>query len=164
MMKARKKPVVIDCFQYDGDLKDSEGYYYVPKWFVEEYNKGIAYYKETEDSPGELFVKTLEGEHHISVNDYVIKGVKGEIYACKPDIFEMTYDIVCDNEIDYQLTVEELDLIELALEDNKKYLNRLIHTFIDGEAFHGTIKQLLNTNRCISNKLQKQKEMLENER
>jgi hypothetical protein len=40
---------------------------------------------------GELFIKTLEGNHHASIGDYIIKGVKGEFYPCKPDIFEMTY-------------------------------------------------------------------------
>ena len=40
-----------------------------------------------------IVIKTLEGEHMASKNDYIIKGVKGEFYPCKPDIFEMTYDI-----------------------------------------------------------------------
>ena len=40
----------------------------------------------------ELFIETLEGIHHVSVWDYVIKGVNGELYPCKPDIFEKTYE------------------------------------------------------------------------
>jgi len=40
----------------------------------------------------ELFIKTLEGIHHASVGDYIIQGVNGELYPCKPDIFEKTYD------------------------------------------------------------------------
>ena len=41
-----------------------------------------------------LHIKTLEGNHHVSVGDYVIKGVQGELYPCKPDIFEQTYELV----------------------------------------------------------------------
>lgn len=41
-----------------------------------------------------LLIKTLEGQHIASLGDYIIKGVKGEIYPCKPDIFEMTYEEV----------------------------------------------------------------------
>ena len=72
MAKYRKKPVVIEAFQYDGDLKDCDGNWYVPNWAVEAYEKGVM--------------------HYASVWDYVIKGVNGELYPCKPDIFEKTYE------------------------------------------------------------------------
>ena len=94
-MKFRKKPVVIEAFQYDGDLKGDNGYY-VPEWAVDALEQGIMYY-DSEDSdtpPTELYINTLEGIHHVSVGDYVIQGVKGELYPCKPDIFEMTYELV----------------------------------------------------------------------
>lgn len=42
----------------------------------------------------ECFIETLEGTHHASVGDYIITGVKGERYPCKPDIFEETYEAV----------------------------------------------------------------------
>ena len=41
-----------------------------------------------------MFINTLEGVHHVSVGDYIIRGVAGEIYPCKPDIFEQTYEEV----------------------------------------------------------------------
>lgn len=41
---------------------------------------------------GGLIIKTREGEHVANIGDYIIKGVKGEFYPCKPDIFEMTYE------------------------------------------------------------------------
>jgi hypothetical protein len=41
---------------------------------------------------GKMFIGTLEGPHQASVGDYIIKGVKGEFYPCKPDIFEATYE------------------------------------------------------------------------
>lgn len=88
-MKYKKKPVVVEAFQYDGDLKGADGKYYVPEWAAEAYEKGIMYYDLTE-----LFINTLEGTHHVSVGDYIIQGVKGELYPCKQDIFVKTYDIL----------------------------------------------------------------------
>lgn len=78
--KYRKKPVEIEAFQYDGDLKDSDGQYYVPGWAVKAYEDGTMYYGELDGQPGELFIKTLEGIHHASVGDYIIQGVNGELY------------------------------------------------------------------------------------
>lgn len=89
-MKATKKPVTIECFKYDGDLKNSDGEYYVPEWAVEAEKNGTIFFKDQ----GEMYIKTLEGDHHASVGDYIIRGVNGELYPCKPDIFEKTYDIV----------------------------------------------------------------------
>lgn len=95
-MKYRKKPVVIKVFQYDGDLKGSDGQYYVPDWAVKAYKDGTMYYGELDGQPGELFIKTLDGVHHASVGDYIIQGVDGELHPCKPDIFEKTYGAVVD--------------------------------------------------------------------
>jgi hypothetical protein len=92
-MKYRKKPVVVDAFQYDGDLKGRDGWY-VPDWAVDAFNDGILFHDslERDGPPCELFVRTLEGIHHVSVGDYIIKGVAGELYPCKPDIFKLTYE------------------------------------------------------------------------
>ena len=87
-MYYRKKPVVIEAFQYDGNLMSSDGTYCVPGWAVDAYDMGVMYHK----SDGGLYIATLEGEHHVSVLDYVIKGVQGELYPCKPDIFAETYE------------------------------------------------------------------------
>ena len=98
MAKYRKKPVEIEAFQYDGDLKGNNGEYYVPDWAVKAFEEGVMFYDSWDDwcdeEPCELFINTLEGKHHVSVNDYVIKGVNGELYPCKPDIFEKTYEFV----------------------------------------------------------------------
>ena len=94
-MEYRKKPVVIEAFKYDGDLKGADGKYYVPDWAVNAFEDGIMYYSTIQfDSVDgdELYIDTLEGPHHVSVGDYVIRGVKGELYPCKPDIFEQTYE------------------------------------------------------------------------
>ena len=93
-MKYRKKPVVIEAFKYDGDLKGADGKYYVPEFAVKAFEDGVMYFHSLKENepPCELFIKTLEGDHHVSVGDYVIQGVNGELYPCKPDIFEKTYD------------------------------------------------------------------------
>lgn len=94
MAKYIKKPIEIEAFQYDGDLKGLNGEYYVPEWAAEAFENGIMYYDSLNDKeePCELFIRTLKGNHHVSVGDYIIKGVKGELYPCKPDIFEEIYE------------------------------------------------------------------------
>lgn len=91
-MIATKKRIAIECFQYDGDLKNTNGEFYVDRWAVEAFQSGVIYFKD-----GEMYIKTLEGDHHVSVGDYVIRGVNNELYPCKPDIFEKTYDIFDEN-------------------------------------------------------------------
>lgn len=96
-MKYRKKPVVIEAFQYDGDLKDKDGNWYVPKWASEAFEKGVLFYQNpiSKDAPPcELYIKTPEGNHHVTVGDYIIRGVSEELYPCKPDIFKKTYEVV----------------------------------------------------------------------
>lgn len=93
-MKYKKRPVVIEAFKYDGDLQDSDGRFYVPLWAVRAYAEGVMHYGVHEKEPYELYIDTLEGTHHVSVGDYVIQGVNGELYPCKPDIFEKTYEAV----------------------------------------------------------------------
>lgn len=82
-MKFRKKPVIIEAVQYTADEAS--------------YNAIIAMGckpNQSEHDGSNIRITTLEGEHICSVNDWVIKGVKGEFYPCKPDIFEMTYEPV----------------------------------------------------------------------
>lgn len=91
-MKYRKKPVVIEAFQYDGDIVNINA----PDWAIEAINNGTMFYdaEDSNSAPCELFIRTLEGVHHVSVADYIIQGVNGELYPCKPDIFEKTYEAV----------------------------------------------------------------------
>ena len=115
-MKYRKKPVVIDAFQYDGDLMNRDGEFYVPDWAIEAFKSEIMYYGD--DDPWEMYIRTLEGNHHVSVGDYIIQGTKGELYPCKPDIFERTYEPIesTNNECNY--SVEELSAALEEFEDN----------------------------------------------
>ncbi len=97
MAKYRKKPVVIEAFKYDGDLKGADGKYYVPDWVVQAFDEGVLFYKlqlSPLHLPYELCIKTLEGNLQVSVGDYIIRGVNGELYPCKPDIFAKTYEEV----------------------------------------------------------------------
>ena len=102
-MKYRKRPVVIEAFQYDGDMINSSGKPYVPEWAISAVNNNTMYYDgselfihtlEGDHHVTELFIHTLEGDHHVTVGDYVIQGINGELYPCKPDIFEKTSEAV----------------------------------------------------------------------
>lgn len=89
-MKFRKKPVVIEAFKFEGDFIDSSSMPYVPYWAYQALDDGILSF----EGRGDLFVNTLEGKMSVTPGDYVIRGVQGEIYPCKPDIFEATYEVV----------------------------------------------------------------------
>lgn len=86
MARYKKKPVIIEAFQYGLSNKES-----TPDWFLESINNGTSYYDSSK-----LYISTLEGVLHVSVGDCIIKGVNGELYPCKPDIFEKTYEKVGD--------------------------------------------------------------------
>lgn len=93
-MKYRKKPVVIEAYQYKSPLFKLETFDGVPEWLKEARATGLARY----NSNNQLTIKTLEGAMRANIGDYIIKGVQGEIYPCKPDIFEATYEKVEDEE------------------------------------------------------------------
>lgn len=87
-MKYRKKPVVIEAFRWTGGPEQEED----PEWIIKAIKGGDAWF-ENEGTPNVKFmIRTLEGVHEASVGDYIICGVKGEIYPCKSDIFHMTYE------------------------------------------------------------------------
>lgn len=88
-MKYRKRPVVIEAIQWDGTWEDSAN--------ILEFCQGNAFVRNDLDFKRQyLIIKTLEGEHLVSPKDFVIKGIAGEFYPCKSDIFEKTYEKVDD--------------------------------------------------------------------
>ena len=91
-MKYRKKPVEIEAVQWDG-LNLSEIQEFAGDHIdVEIYDAG---YEVGAVPPGvKIAIHTLEGDMTASKGDYIIKGVNGEFYPCKPDIFEKTYEKV----------------------------------------------------------------------
>lgn len=86
-MKYRKKPVVIEAIQYISQSDDIH---------LDQAQDRIADFmgKNIEVSGDQIIIPTLEGDHQANVGDWIIRGVKGEFYPCKPDIFEMTYEKV----------------------------------------------------------------------
>ena len=87
-MKYKKKPVIIEAFRF--------GYDKYPEWFhkyvedkIIEYENISSYFGTTVD----MRIKTLEGDMTAHCGDYIIKGVHDEVYPCKPDIFEETYEL-----------------------------------------------------------------------
>lgn len=87
-MKYRKKPVVIDAIQLRWDTWSD-----VCEFVPTEYFGGGVYLDDDTLQLG-LRIKTLEGVMLARQGDYIIRGVKGEFYPCKPDIFEATYEPV----------------------------------------------------------------------
>ena len=83
-MRYRKKPVIIEAMQWDGAWES------IPK--IKEFSPDIFERTDLDFKRNYLYVKTLEGEHIVSPGDFIIKGIKGEFYPCKPDIFEATYE------------------------------------------------------------------------
>lgn len=79
-MMYQKKPIVVEARHFDGTDKSLKE---LCEW-------ADTYCVVNEE--GQFVVNTVEGPLHVSVGDWVIKGIKGEFYPCKPDIFEMTYE------------------------------------------------------------------------
>lgn len=84
----RKKPVSIAAKQWDGTRA---GALAIKKWAEQDTGELILEFAGSDDTSA-FFVNTLEGKMRISPLDYVIQGVEGEFYSCKPAIFEKTYD------------------------------------------------------------------------
>ena len=82
MNKYKKKPIVVEAMQYDGiNIEEI-----IIKLGVPEYGCDLI--------SDDVTIPTLEGEMTVKVNDWIIKGINGEFYPCKPDIFEKTYERV----------------------------------------------------------------------
>ncbi len=82
MARYRKKPVVIEAVQWLPDTPEP-----APEWYCKALDEGTI----TVDY-GCLHIRTSEGVMMATPRDWIIRGVKGEIYPCKPDIFELTYE------------------------------------------------------------------------
>ncbi len=85
MPKFRKKPVIIEAIQFtmkDMNITD-----------ISKFTKNKASFMRKDEHPV-CVIPTLEGDMIASIGDWIIKGVKGEFYPCKPDIFKQTYEAV----------------------------------------------------------------------
>lgn len=90
MPKFRKKPVVIEAVQLNRKFFEA-ALDFIPKESVGKYNSG-----EFVEDYCYIELGTLEGKMTALEGDWIIKGVKGEYYPCKPDIFEATYELVTE--------------------------------------------------------------------
>lgn len=88
MTQYRKKPVVIEAFQVHPD--DGQTRQLPPQWLISALLDGKA---QVNDGGG-MTILTLEGAMQADVGDWIIQGIKGELYPCKPDIFAATYEAV----------------------------------------------------------------------
>ncbi len=90
MAKFRKRPVVIEaieCSEVQQNIyKEPTN---LPQWIIDAYDSVVLVV-----FPSGVVIKTLEGDMSASTNDWIIRGVNGELYPCKPDIFEKTYESV----------------------------------------------------------------------
>ncbi|EOW2622358.1 hypothetical protein ACOU99_002911 [Enterococcus hirae] len=126
-MKYRKKPVVIEAFKLNSRGLIGE------EWFWDAVSENrIITYNFGKNYPQDAWceIKTLEGIMVAKTGDYIIRGVEGEIYPCKPDIFEKTYDVASQQS---QLD----DNQKIVLEWAKEYLTETknIAWFIEELAF-----------------------------
>lgn len=98
-MSYRKKPVVVEAWQWDGELL--EDYENVPEWLLTaeangdvDVNSDCYIMDKLIMEKSYMEIETLEGTHIARPGDYIIRGINGELYPCKPDIFLQTYEAV----------------------------------------------------------------------
>ena len=86
-MKVRKKPVVVvEAIQFTGPQSVTQ--------MCSDWGDSFKLKSNYVDFLNQLTLKTLEGPHYVNISDWVIRGVKGEFYNCREDIFNQTYDLV----------------------------------------------------------------------
>lgn len=107
-MQYRKKPVVVDAARYKAGMEDGFELIWIAPWMTNSKkpehitirNLVTSHYGPkswTSDSYRKIpYINTLEGKHYIAKGDYIVTGIKGERYPCKPDIFHLTYEPVED--------------------------------------------------------------------
>ncbi|HFL3543734.1 TPA: hypothetical protein ACG3P2_003435 [Clostridioides difficile] len=110
MARFVKKAIEVEAFRL--------GYDTLPKWFIE--NERVCNFMEEKFINGHVScdLKTLEGTMRANKGDYIIQGVKGEIYPCKADIFEMTYE-----KVEYTATIENTRNYAENKEEGHRYVN-----------------------------------------
>lgn len=91
----RKKPVVVRAFQMTASRMENNGDW--PNWLhhawnVEQGKRGALW--RCNHEPMQLCIGTLEGTMRVDPNDWIIRGLAGELYPCKPEIFEASYERV----------------------------------------------------------------------
>ncbi|WP_236732421.1 hypothetical protein [Clostridioides difficile] len=111
MARFVKKAVEVEAFRLGYDVE--------PKWFIE--NDRVCNFIQEKCISGNVScdLETLEGTMRANKGDYIIQGIKGEIYPCKADIFEMTYQ-----KVEYTTTIENLTNYAENLEQGHRYIDK----------------------------------------
>lgn len=98
MARWRKKPIVVEAFEWVYDentgARSAPGDNEMPDWLIEAMDQDTSVAGALYLFEGTWMVNTIEGEHKVNSGDWIIRGVAGELYACKPDIFDATYEPV----------------------------------------------------------------------
>lgn len=116
-MKYRKKPVVIEAFQWTGGPEQEDD----PEWIIEAIKSKVAWFENAGTPDVKFMIRTLEGVHEASVGDYIIRGIAGEIYPCKPDIFLATYEpAVTKVSMDVTAHLDEDEIINAVTKNMKR--------------------------------------------
>ena len=93
-MKYRKKPVVIDAFRWKADRNSETADQRLLIWASSLHRADLLGPLPFRWDEEQLFISTLEGEMAVAPGDWIIRGIQGEFYPCRPDIFAATYEAV----------------------------------------------------------------------
>ncbi len=89
-MKFKKRPLEVEAIKVRDALKYASSFWQkLPKWLTEEYEKGNIIF-----GVGEVHIHTLNGKVVAKIDEWIIRGIKGELYPCAADIFTETYEEV----------------------------------------------------------------------
>jgi hypothetical protein len=94
MAQFQKKPVIIEAVEYQGRVDDKPLFAEEPDWLIEAFTKQPGEPGAMYAFGGDLIICTLEGDHTARRGDWIIRGIQGELYPCKPAIFAATYQPV----------------------------------------------------------------------
>jgi len=137
MPKFKKKPIIIEARQF---AETKKSFAALRKWV------GDGFYSSYQEAPF-VFIHTLEGEMAVSPGDWVIKGVKGEFYPCKPEIFKETYEriVVDEKRAEIKQAIEILDDLIISLQNHNKGADIIEHkrTLMRIEAIKIVIKAII---------------------
>lgn len=99
-MKVKKKPVIVDAYQWLGDDIGKNEINEDPLWLIQaDIDRRIWTFK-TGGVP-HMRISTLEGDMFADAGDFIVRGIRGELYSIKPDIFLGSYDLVDEKEVRY---------------------------------------------------------------
>lgn len=143
----RKKPVVIEAMQFGGKwahaapiLEWAADAYFVPEGYEHPMRYDVEIDRSNADvrdyAPAFLVIKTLEGNHRADRGDFIIRGVQGEFYPCKPDIFAATYTTVDDETEDpIRAAIRTLAVAAgMTIEDAERAVLQTIEMLAIGES------------------------------